>query len=291
MTDAAPVHSAPTRAFYWSVRRELWEHRSIYMGPVIAAGVVLTGFLLASIQGSHVHMDLDTGGQGALLALIPYAITAAVILVTSLLVSFAFCLGALNTERRDRSILFWKSLPVSDTTTVLSKAAMPIVVVPLVALIVMVASELLVALLGVVKGFHPATSPTVDALGIVVNLVIYGPIVLGLWYAPIYAWLLLVSGWAKRGPFLWAILPPLALCVLEAIVLHSRHLADLLSLRINGGLAAAFAMSAPALSEHSNLPHTTREQFFTSPDLWLGLIVAAALLAVAVWRRRRAEPV
>jgi ABC-2 type transport system permease protein len=290
MTDAA-VHIAPTRTFYWSVRRELWEHRSIYLGPVIAAGVVLTGFLLASIHGSHVQMDLKTDGSGAVLALIPYAITAGVILATSLLVSFAFCLGALNAERRDRSILFWKSLPVSDTTTVLSKAAVPIVIVPLVALGVMIAAELLVALLGAVKGFHPASSPAIDPLGIVVNLIVYGPIVLGLWYAPIYGWLLLVSSWAKRGSFLWAVLPPLALCVLEAIVLHSHRLSDLLSLRINGGLGAAFAMSAPTLAAQSNLPHTTREQFFTSPDLWLGLLAAAAFLAIAVWRRRRAEPV
>ena len=57
-----------------------------------------------------------------------------------------YCLDALYGERRDRSILFWKSLPVSDLTTVLSKASIPIVVLPLLTFAVTVATQLIMLL-------------------------------------------------------------------------------------------------------------------------------------------------
>ena len=297
MTDAAASRIAPTatiaptRAFYWSVRRELWEHRSIYLGPLIAAGLVLFGFILAALRTPHVQMNFDSGGRPAIFAVLPYVIVAGVVLGAAVLVAFAYCLGALNNERKDRSILFWKSLPVSDLITVLSKASVPTVVIPLISFVVILASELVVVILGALTQFHPTGMSSGDVFNFVAGTTIYGTLVLGLWYAPVYGWLLLVSSWAKRGAFLWAILPPIGLCVLEGIIFHSKHFADLLGMRLNGGFAAAFAMSAPNGVERAGLPHITREQFFTSPDLWVGLLVAAGFVAAAVWMRRRAEPV
>ena len=290
MTDATVTAPNPTRPFYWSVRRELWEHRSIYMGPAIAAGLVLFGFILSLSPGSHVEFN-GPRQSGIALSALPYLIVAAVVLGTALLVAFVYCLGALNNERKDRSILFWKSLPVSDATTVLSKVAIPMLVIPAVVLAVILAAQIVLMILIAATGNAPGQAGA-DAVGQVMSgALIYGPLVLSLWYAPVYGWLLLVSSWAKRGTFLWAVLPPLGVCVLEGIVLHTNHFADLLGLRLNGGFGAVFALSQPHSVAHFGLEQVTREQFFTSPDLWVGLIVAAAFMAGAVWMRRRAEPV
>ena len=126
---ASPVAAAslPTRPFYWSVRRELWENRSIYFAPLGVAGVFLIGFLVSKMPG----LSLDLHHNDALLA--PYDIVAGLMMVTTMLVNVFYCADALYGERRDRSILFWKSLPVSDLTTVLAKASIPLVVVLLVA--------------------------------------------------------------------------------------------------------------------------------------------------------------
>src|SRR5258708_28054078 len=132
-----------TRPFYWSVRRELWEHRAIYVAPLAASGVVLFGFLLGLHKLASTVRSLKIPAamvQNAALA--PYAFAAAAMLVTGLIVAVFYSLGALNNERRDRSILFWKSLPVSDLTTVLSKTFVPLVVLPLVVFATTVATQL-----------------------------------------------------------------------------------------------------------------------------------------------------
>src|SRR5437868_7092662 len=119
-----------TRPFYWSLRREIWEHRALYMAPLIAAGVALLAFTISTIgmPERRLHaLTLDPASQARAI-LMPYHMTAMVIVFTTLIVAAFYCLGALHNERRDRSILFWKSLPVSDLVTVLAKATVPIAV-------------------------------------------------------------------------------------------------------------------------------------------------------------------
>ena len=121
-----------TRPFYWSVRRELWENRSIYIAPLIVAGLVLFGYAISAIGLPHRRralLLLDPAKQRALVEQ-PYDVAAMMLMLTAFLVGVFYCLDALHGERRDRSILFWKSLPVSDLTTVLSKAIIPLVVLP-----------------------------------------------------------------------------------------------------------------------------------------------------------------
>src|SRR6201997_3043916 len=77
----------------------------------------------------------------------PYAYAGAMIILTGVIVAVFYCLEALHSERRDRSILFWKSLPVSDLTVVLSKASIPLVVLPLLAFAIVVATVLIMLLL------------------------------------------------------------------------------------------------------------------------------------------------
>jgi len=193
---------------YWSVRRELWENRSIYIAPLIAAAVVLVGFLISAGKlpdRMRAVLALDPAQQGAALAK-SYSIAAIPIILTMFIVGFFYCLDALHGERRDRSILFWKSLPVSDLTTVLSKASVPLVVLPALAFAIIVATQLIMMLLSTAvlatNGLSAAMTWTQLPWFRMSLVLLYGLIVLTLWYAPIYGWLLLVSSWARRTTFL-----------------------------------------------------------------------------------------
>ena len=125
---------ATPQPFYWSVRRELWENRSIYVAPILVAIVVLFGFLVSTIglpERRREVLLLDPAKARAAIEA-PYDMAAIMLILTAFIVGVFYCLDALYGERRDRSILFWKSLPVSDRTTLLSKATIPLVVLPLV---------------------------------------------------------------------------------------------------------------------------------------------------------------
>jgi len=145
----APGAMSPTRPMYWSVRRELWENRSIYIAPLAAAAVFMFGFLISTIglpQKMRAALALDPEKQHAAIVM-PYHLAAGLIMVTTLIVAVFYCLDTLHGERRDRSILFWKSLPVSDLTTVLSKAIIPIVLLQLLTFAITVATQWIMLLL------------------------------------------------------------------------------------------------------------------------------------------------
>jgi ABC-2 type transport system permease protein len=287
----------PTRPLYWSVRRELWEHRSVFIAPLVAAGVILSGILISAIRLGHHLTELqrfDPAQDGGVLAL-PFDFAAIPVMVTALIVAVFYCLGALHNERRDRSILFWKSLPVSDLTAVLAKAIIPLVVLPVITIVVVCALHLFMLLIGtaalLAHGFNPTPFWTqVPWLRVELTL-LYLLVALSLWYAPLYGWLLLVSAWAKRAPFLWAVLPPLALCLLEKIAFDTSNLGDLLSYRLHGGFSEAFDVSAAHIGHGvMHLPTIDLAQYLSSPGLWVGLVFAVGFGAAAVWMRRYREP-
>ena len=116
-----PPPPGPTRPFTWSVRRELWENRSLYVAPLVVTAFVLLGSFI-SLLGLPARMQalpaLDEAARHAM-AVKPFSMAPAPIMLATLLVGIFYALDALYGERRDRSILFWKSLPVSDLTTVL----------------------------------------------------------------------------------------------------------------------------------------------------------------------------
>src|ERR1700675_2128943 len=144
-----PGYSAKTRPFYWSVRRELWENRSVYIAPLIVAMVVLFGFLVSTIglpERRRAVLLLDPAKARAAIEM-PYNVAAIMLIFTAFIVGVFYCLDALHGERRDRSILFWKSLPVSDLTTVLSKASIPLVVLPLLTFAIIIVMQLIMLLL------------------------------------------------------------------------------------------------------------------------------------------------
>jgi ABC-2 type transport system permease protein len=121
-------------------------------------------------------------------------------------------------------------------------------------------------------------------------VMLYGLAVHALWYAPIYGWLLLVSAWAKRAPFLWAVLPVFAGFVVEKIAFGTSHVASLVRYRVLGAMSEAFALDAMSepITQVSLLDPV---RFLGSPGLWIGLAFAAAFLAAATWLRRRREPI
>src|SRR4029453_3198271 len=144
----APGYNAATRPFYWSVWGELWENRSIYIAPLIVAAVQVFGFAISTIGLAERRREgllFAPAIQRARIEM-PYDLAAMMMIFTVFIIGVFYCLDALHGERRDRSILFWKSLPVSDLTTVLSKATIPLVVLPLVAFAIVVCVHLIMLL-------------------------------------------------------------------------------------------------------------------------------------------------
>src|SRR5438105_10270420 len=148
-SNVVPAAMSETRPLYWSVRRELWENRSIYIAPLAVAAFVQFGFMISTIgmpARRRAVLMLDPAQQRATIGM-PYDVAATMLIVIAMIVGAFYCLDALHCERRDRSILFWKSLPVSDLTTVLSKASIPLVVLPLLTFTITVAMQLIMLLL------------------------------------------------------------------------------------------------------------------------------------------------
>jgi len=289
-TPAVPA----ARHFSWSLRRELWENRSIYLAPLAVAAVFLVGFFIHWLGVSRrmaAFAALDSARRLHAIRT-PFDIAAGLIMLTGAIVALFYCLDALQGERRDRSILFWKSLPVSDLQTVLAKAAVPIVVVQLVTYVITIATQLvmLVFMSAVLRanGLNLAIGARLEFPRMSMLLLYHLFAVHALWYAPIYAWLILVSVWARRTPFLWAFLPPLAVYALERVLLGTSYLTRLLKDRLTAGMVAFRAAGTMPMDP---MTHVTPGRFLASPGLWLGLAVAAAFLFAAARLRRYRGPI
>jgi ABC-2 type transport system permease protein len=278
-----------TETLYWCVRRELWEHRAIYIGPVAAAGVYLFGFLLTLHRLPHQMRDAmaDPSKMKALGA--PYEFAAVAIMLVAMIVEIFYCVDALQGERKDRSILFWKSLPVSDATTVLSKASIPFVILPALAYGVLIMTGFVMLLLSsavlTANGLNAGPlwtqlSLAPNAFGLLYHMVT----VHILWYAPIYCWLLLISAWARRAALVWAFLPPFCVGMLEKVMFNTTHFAAWIGYRVGGG------METEPGSGMMPSTHLTPWRFLSDPGLWLGWIAAAIFLVAAVHIRRNREP-
>ena len=270
-----------TRPFLTLVRRELWEHRGLIWAPLAMALTIIVLSLLGAAQditrpGVVVVRDADEQRDFLSTLMIGLLVPQ---LLAGLVVVFFYLLDGLFTERRDRSILFWKSLPVSDTKTVLSKLFVALVAMPL----WIWALSLLVGL--VVFGVLAAkvSNTPAAALGtwhgedwLVLQATLLGKLaVAALWYLPVAGWLLLVSVLAKRAPFLWATLPFLVLSLAERIALGTNVMGALVAQRLFG-----FREEVSLMSEFSLL---------ASPDLWIGVAVGAALVYAAIRVRQRSD--
>lgn len=291
---------ATIRPFYWSVRRELWENRSLYIAPLIVAAVIVFGFICTTVglpeRRRAVLLLTDPVEQRCAIEM-PYEVAAMMIMFTSFIVGVFYCLDALYGERRDRSILFWKSLPISDLTTVLSKITIPLVVLPLISFAIIIATQFVIFLISSVvlflNGISPATTLAHTSLFQSSLILVYGLIALSLWHAPTYSWMLFVSSWVKRAAFLWAILPLIAIAFFERITFGTQYFYSMMKYRLASWAAEAFAFrpgpkGTPILDSLSQL---TPGRYLSTLGLWLGLLFAVGCIAAAVRFRRYRGPV
>jgi ABC-2 type transport system permease protein len=286
--DTTGAILSETRPFYWSLWRELWANRFLYTAPLAVAGIALLGFLVATIGRSLSTSDLTL--RRSILEE-PYHFSTALVMGAAFVVGLFYCLEALHSERLDRSILFWKSLPVSDLTTVLSKMSIPLLVVPALAFVITLGMHWIMCLLGSAvllgSGFSVAELwMRVDKFD--TQLLYHLFTVHVLWYAPIYAWIILISGWARRAVFLWVGLPPLAIFALEKFAFNTTHFGGWLMYRFSG--PQMFEFPGPGNVMHP-MVHGDFLRFLSTPSLWTGFVMAAIFLTASVRLRRYQGPV
>ena len=297
------------------LRRETWEHRAIVIAPSVFAGLFIVIALLAAagaihIQIGHYGVDLhdmlssmDPRQLGALMQMELGSLAVFFNLEMQLLIVF-YLLDCLYAERKDRSILFWKSLPVSDLTVVVSKLLTVMVVIPLVTAAVFLVTAIGIYLisggLALFSGSGAVLAAGPGAILETLVVFIYAALVQALWYLPLYGWLLLMSVWAKRSVLLWAVLPLFAATAVERMIFGTGMFGTLLRERISGVYSLAFTQPANEIAwryetEGADLNLELSESliqlidpstFLLSPGLWGGLVAAALLTAAAVWVRR-----
>ena len=293
--EAAPAAVPRTRAFYWSLRRELWEHRALYLAPfAVGAFATLVHFLATlTTGGGRAEMLADPGRARGLM--MHYDAVTGLIVISALLVGVLYAVGALYGERRDRSVLFWKSLPVSDATTVLAKAAVPLVVLPVVIFVLaVIATTVMGAMQSFVwslQGHDPRELWARLDLPFLWLSLVYGLPFMALWYAPVYAWLLLVGAWAPRWPFMWAAAPFVGVFIVQHSVLHHTVGHWAMERRLGGGVIQPYSEGGRGAVWIQSLTDLEPVRLYTLPGLWIGVALAAALLAGAVHMRRTQGPI
>jgi ABC-2 type transport system permease protein len=293
----APAARSATRPMYWSMRREFWEHRYLYIVPLSLAGLFLFGFLISTIQlpaRMRALSATDPAQYWEAIAM-PYNIAAGLMMVTLILMDVFYCAEALQGERRDRSILFWKSLPVSDLTTVLAKASVPLVLLPVLIFAITVATQLIMLLMSsvVLLGSGVGVAPMWSELSVprMWGLLLYHLLTAHtLWPFPVCCWLLLVSGWARRATLLWAALPVLVIGGLEKLIFQTSHFVAMVGTRLIGG-GAPTDFTAGSMFPLGPMTHVTMGRFLSALSLWGGLVFAAICLAAAVRVRRYRGPI
>jgi len=294
---AAPAVTSATRPMCWSVRRELSENRWIYIGQLAIAAVFLLGYLISLHHLPVMMRSLSANDPAKYREAIaaPYDAAAGVMMATLILMSLFYSADALHGERRDRSILFWKSLPVSDRTTVLAKASVVLVVLPLLTFAVTVVMQIIMLVLNSValaaNGYGVATLWRELGIFQVWGQLLYHLLTAhALWPFPIFCWVMLVSGWVRRAVLLWAALPVVAIGAIEKLFFHTAHFIEMIAIRLIGG-------NAPTDITHGEMmplgptTHLTPFKFLGSPDLWIGFLFAALFLAAAVRLRRYQGPI
>ncbi len=285
--------------FLWLIRRELWEYRAAWILPAV------TGALLV-LAASFGHVDVDIAGArpgpdalgGALL--FGFGI---VFLFVMLAYSFWYLLDCLNADRRDRSILFWKSLPIGDAQAGLAKLATGLIAVPLIYFAAADVTTLAIAFIVSLRArawigsamWHPGQWLQLQALWL------YLIATLAIWLLPIAGWLLLVSVSVRRATVLWALLPPLAAVWTERALLGTDWIGRLLASRfVDGYPVTAFHDLSGSLLGSLGFPGVSRAvapasvwtvlaplRFVAAPATWLGAAVGAVLIGVAIRIRAR----
>lgn len=221
------------KALYWSVRRELWEHRWIYIAPSVLSALLFGTFILnllthAEVQESRTQVQVLNH-----FIFSEFYFSQGLLAQFSMLLALIYSVGAFYGERRQGNLAFWKSLPVSDLVTAVAKTCIPFLILPLITIALsLVLHELMYLTVAVLSVSSTATAAARLSQTLIIHTssaLSYRLFVSQITYCvPLYGWLLLVSVCVKRAPLLWATLPPVVMLVLEKGILHTTVLADYL---------------------------------------------------------------
>ncbi len=313
--------------FAWLLKREYWEERRGFLWAQIwAAGVLVAISILGiiALEALRLRNNIRIGMDGNLSALLSngmqhnaagiapgldglmltFGTIAAIVLF---FVVFFYLLGALYDDRRDRSILFWKSLPLSDTSTVVSKVIAAVIIAPLISVGVVlagyVALQIVASLWFLAHGLNPLallwTHP--EPFSLWLHLLAMVP-VNAVWALPTVGWLLVWSAAVRSKPFLWAVVIPIIAGVLNFWVglLGLPHLDPqffwgslvgraLLSVIPAGWVVPDFGAHGVDFvggDQLAAISYGSMAHAFTLPEMWIGAAVGIALIAVAIWFRR-----
>lgn len=328
---------SPANKLQWLLRRELWEHKGMLVWTPALIGIVMTvlGSLMAAatVARTKMHTALIVNGEEVSWSAIfntrtfgprrtdiidavanNYTYAAAPLFLALGFLVFFYCLSALHDDRRDRSVLFWKSLPISDAQTVLSKAAIALLVAPLIvaAAASLTSLALVLILSGVlaVNGIH-VFAELLASPGLYLGpLRVFGLLpVYCLWALPTVGWLLMVSSWARSKVFLWAVGLPLLLLILTVWAGKlTQTESDVSWIQMNvigrallGTLPGSWYLFEPGLLPQTHAlaeggSHMTRIDVFSNswsslalPAAWLGAAAGGAMLYAAIRLRRWRE--
>ena len=270
------------------VRRELWEHRGLWMAPLIGVGLLLAAAIwgINNINGIDVSNEpLQSPARAVQVGAASLLGISSAIGLFACIVTGIYLLDCLFAERKDRSILFWKSLPVSDAETVLTKLGLALLLMPLYVLLLSVVLQPLLALIVGLR-FAPL-EPHLGGLMLgslkALPQLVGGWFFAVLWYAPVATYLMLASVLASRTPIVYAVVPPVALGVAEQLLFDTRHVASFVGKR----LAQPFLRRGVETPVDGSINlQIDWGMLFSLPDLWLGLIAAAAMIYGVVRLRR-----
>ena len=309
-----------TNTFKWLVKREFWEHRGGFLwAPVVVAGIATVFSLVASIAGGMAvreHRDEMTFGPGdaaehaaQLGGVGDMALAGGIgmMMIVCAFVVFFYSLGALYDDRRDRSILFWKSMPLTDTQMVLSKATWAVLLAPLLALGVGVALGLVFWLVMLATAAMSGVPGATDMITyshpfkVLATMLAALPVQM-IWALPTLGWLMLCSAWARRLPFLWATALPVltgAMISFTDIFPGVAIAHDKIWYVIYRGLASVIPGAwMPSIEHHVNddfdgpkdlvnlVDVTSSWEVFAHADIWIGAVIGIAMIALAVRLRR-----
>ncbi len=278
------------------VQRELWEHVSLWRVPAILFVLVVLANLAFTNLFRFVQYTPD-GMQSIVVTGTLGSVSSAVFLVCVFLALF-YLLDCLYAERKDRSILFWRSLPVSDTEAVLAKVVVAAVVIPLVIWITIIAAHATTLVIQGIFGAEEAGAfiGVLDLGRYWINLllVLFATV---LWSMPLMCWFLFCSSWSQRTPLVMSLAIPVVIGLVDSILSLDIGLGAMMLERVPIGIGSGALAPGTGLDRLLGLAgmglNTAGEggleryaAFVTLPALWGGLLVSAILIAATIWIRR-----
>jgi len=241
------------------LKRELLEHKNLWRIPVILIGIALLVKLSLSVGNLAVtidlpeHLQLDRTIDSALDTVIANALNVmnTVIMWVMFATAIFYALACLYTERQDQSVLFWRSLPISDSLTVASKLITALVLIPLVVVI----TQAVVAMIFFgTQSFEYLAVYYGDSLLSMMMVILWSLL-------PLITWCMFCSEVAKKNPFLLAFIAPILVIVVDKLFL-------------DGLLSQTFIINR--LSHFSN--------FTLMPLIW-GILFSAICIVLTIIKR------